>query len=194
MNRSSAVVRKLTLFAVLVCLAAALLYFLASGRRASEPGFYQAFPEFSLTDQEGRSVAKSDLAGKVWIADFIFTRCSGICPVMTSRMYGLQDRLKEVRLVSFTSDPAFDTPEILKGYSEIAGAEPGRWSFLTGPKEHLEAVSVGLKFGTLDDPGVHSGYFVLVDAQGAVRGFYDSADAERLSQLEQDAKRLTGVR
>ena len=92
----------------------------------------------------GSTVSTADFKGKIWVANFIFTRCAGPCPMMTSRMAELNQALgnkaTDVELVSITVDPEYDTPEVLKQYGEQAGASPDRWKFLTGPKDQIETV------------------------------------------------------
>src|SRR6185369_16501073 len=94
-------------------------------------------PAFSLTERGGAPLTQNDLRGKVWVADFIFTRCPDVCPLLTSRMRDLQKTLDEARadvtLVSFTVDPGHDTPQVLQAYATAHGAGPG-WSFATGDR------------------------------------------------------------
>lgn len=151
----------------------------------------EAFPAFTMTDQNSKQVTNGDLRGKVWVANFIFTRCSGVCPVMTGKMYQLQEALKDVSLVSFSVDPEYDRPDKLKAYAGIALADESRWHFLTGDMEMLNRVTVGLHFGKFDEPMMHTPYFVLVDRDGTVRGYYDSDDASRVERLKADAASLT---
>jgi protein SCO1/2 len=99
---------------------------------------------FTLTNQAGGRVTLSDLAGKVWVADIIFTRCAGPCPRMTQQMRELQTRFAgnpDVRLVSLTTDPAYDTPEILKRYGDKFGAQSDRWWFLTGTTTEIATLA-----------------------------------------------------
>src|SRR5207247_6172175 len=101
--------------------------------RSTDIPSYYPLPVFSLTDQAGKSVTLHDLAGRVWVADFIFTSCGGTCPLMTAKMRKLQDVLPpEIRLVSITVDPASDTPEILAAYAGEHGAVGDRLLFLHG--------------------------------------------------------------
>lgn len=153
-----------------------------------------ASPEFSLTNCDGRPVSREDLLGKVWIADFVFTRCGGPCPLMTQRMLLLQRALEEqfpqdmsrIRLVSITVDPAYDTPAVLKEYAEVWGASLDTWHFLTGPPdETLRIIREGFKIsasqegsGSEDMPSMaHSTNFLLVDGDGVIRAIFHM-DAE----------------
>jgi protein SCO1/2 len=151
-------------------------------------------PGFQFTAQDGSTVTTDDLKGKVWVANFIFTRCLGPCPVMTSRMAELNQRLggkvKDVQLVTFTVDPEHDTPAVLKEYSEKVGASPNKWKFLTGPKTVMdETVMKGfLQPLSNDQEGmpIHSTRFVLVDKDGWMRGFQDGNDPEVVQKLLMD--------
>jgi uncharacterized membrane protein YozB (DUF420 family) len=166
------------------------------------PVLSEPLPDFTLTSHAGRQVTRADLAGRPWVADFIFTRCAGICPVMTAQMAHLRQRLPEdVRLVSFTVDPGHDTSEVLAEYARPF--QPGeRWLFLTGPQADLYRLSVeGFKLEAMevppeqqqaggDGPFLHSSRFVLVDGAARVVGYYDSAEPEALDRLALDAQRL----
>jgi protein SCO1/2 len=156
---------------------------------------YAVVPDFTLTDQTGTRFNSSDtLRGQVWIADFIFTNCDGPCPRMSSQMHQVQTALSgtdRVRLVSFTVDPARDTPEVLEAYSRRFQAQAGRWFFLTGPTEALQHLSrdvftLGDVAGNLE----HSTRFVLVDRSSHVRGFYLTSEDDAIPRLIADAKNL----
>src|SRR5256884_8039530 len=97
---------------------------------------YGSVPTFQLTNQNGQPFGSGQLAGKIWIADFIYTTCPGPCPMISGRMSELQKPLEksDVHLVSFSVDPKKDTPAVLRSYAERLQAQPGRWEFLTGPK------------------------------------------------------------
>src|ERR1700679_200191 len=99
-----------------------------------------SLPDFALTNQNNQNLTLASLRGQVWIADVIFTRCAGQCPIMSSHMKTMQDALPAglpIKLVSFTTDSAFDTPEVLKQYAARFGAREGQWIFLTGSKPAL---------------------------------------------------------
>jgi protein SCO1 len=159
---------------------------------------YSPVPDFKLTERSGRDVSRQDLAGQVWVADFIFTHCAGICPTMSANMRKLQDRLpKEIRLVSFSVDPYNDTPEVLTEYANRYGADPERWLFLTGDPKAVQELSVGgFKLaldpsgGTEAEPITHSSRFALVGRDGRIRGYYGTEDAGALDRLVTDAKKL----
>jgi protein SCO1/2 len=159
---------------------------------------YGVVPGFSLVEAGGRQVTLQEFRGKVWIADFIFTSCAGMCPMMTSEMRKLQDSLpKDIRLVSFSVDPARDTPAVLNDYADHFGADRQRWSFVTGDRQSLYDLSIkGFKLGVDDkqgteaEPITHSSRFVLVDKDARIRGYYNGSEEEDLKRLIEDAKRL----
>jgi len=149
---------------------------------------YGRVPEFHLTDQNGHPYSSDNLKGHIWIADLIFTICPSTCPLMTARMAALQKSITKtpsVHLVSFSVDPEHDTPEALRAYAKNYGADTSQWTFLTGPRSqlfplakegfHLPVDSVG---GDQSSPIVHSERFVIVDAAGHIRGYYNGAEEE----------------
>jgi protein SCO1/2 len=159
-----------------------------------------AVPDFSGVTQTGSPVTTVSLAGTPFIADFIFTTCRGICPAMTSKMKSLADQLRDepnVRFVSFTVDPEHDTPEVLARYGAEHGADPSRWLFVRTPTERIRSLCRdGFKLAVEDaapgtpEPILHSTRFVLVDAEGTIRGYYDSTLPGALTSLAVDARRL----
>lgn len=175
-------------------------------RRAGELPIFGAVPDFALTNRDGRAVTRGDLAGAPWVADLVFTRCTLICPAMSARMARLDARLPRggrgggVRLVSFSVDPEHDTPEVLAGYAAAHDASE-RWLFLTGDRDEIHRLArEGFKLGVdvvpadqAPGPGqaiIHSDRFVLVDAQGRIRGYYAPFDAGELEKLEAAVERL----
>ena len=156
----------------------------------------RAVPEFALTDQNGQSVTNADLRGKIWIADFIFTRCKGPCPLMTARMLEMQKALTktpEVKLVSVTVDPEYDTPEVLKAYAEANFADPERWKFLTGDKVVIEKlVTEGFMQHLAEENGepVHGTMFLVVDGNGMVRSARMLEDPELIPKVLMDTGNL----
>jgi len=155
---------------------------------------------FTLTDQSGDAFGTSQLRGKVWIGDLIFTSCPDICPVMSSQMANLHRRLEhpDVRFVSITVDPEVDTPEVLREYAARYGADSERWRFLTGSPDAVRGViasSFHLPVEARQDRDdgrydiLHSGQFLLVDQRGVLRGLYET-DREGLALLERHARQL----
>lgn len=159
---------------------------------------YGNVPEFTLINQDGKDFGLADLRGKIWIADFIYTTCPGPCPMISSRMSELQKPLEktDVHLVSFTVDPAKDTPQVLRGYAEKLEAEPGRWDFLTGPQSAIYDLSRnGFKLAVSDGSHakgipVHSTRMILVDRRGEIRGYYDAVEPDAITKLVADATHL----
>src|SRR5215831_2354162 len=136
--------------------------------------------EFHLTERSGRSVSLSDLHGKIWIASFVFTRCTGPCPQVTGTMARVQAELGEkndIQLVSFTVDPDRDNLDDLREYADHFGADKDRWLFLTGPKEVIDPLcekGFGLGLQRVDGKEItHSTRLVLVDRRGHKRGYFD---------------------
>jgi cytochrome oxidase Cu insertion factor (SCO1/SenC/PrrC family) len=165
-----------------------------SRRVASRLERFAPAPQFQFTAQDGNAVSTADFKGKLWVANFIFTRCTGPCPLMTSRMaqlnQALQGKTKDVELVSITVDPEYDTPQVLKQYAEQVGASPDRWKFLTGPKDQIDNVVMkGFLQALGREPSgapIHSTRFVLVDRDGWMRAFLDGNDPEVAQKLLMD--------
>jgi protein SCO1 len=155
-------------------------------------------PHFALTAQSGQAFDSSVLDGKIWVADFIYTTCPGPCPRMTSQMHQVQQaisKLGDVRLVSFTIDPAEDTPKVLAHYAQVHGASAAMWYFLTGPVPTLQMLDRdAFKLGNIDGTLEHSTRFVLVDRQGRIRGYYDTSDVSSIPKVIADVKALDAQR
>lgn len=161
-------------------------------------------PEFALTEATGTTLRRADLSGKVWIASFIFTRCGEACPMMMRKETHLQSELPlrdDLRLVSFSVDPDWDTPKVLTDYAHVFGADRGRWLFLTGDKKQVYHLATeGFRLATVDtDPAkempiLHSTKLVLVDRHGAIRGYYDSTEEAELRKLIRDVRQVLAER
>ena len=151
-------------------------------------------PDFHLTSQTGAIIDRHALLGHVWVADFIFTTCPGPCPMMSSRMREIQTATAatpDVRLVSFTVDPAHDTPTVLAAYGKHFLAQPQRWHFLTGPQTTLNHLGLdGFHLNAVDGSLDHSTRFVLVDRSARIRGYYSFSDDGFPRALLQDLKQL----
>ena len=147
-------------------------------------------PAFVLTDHDMNPVNGEMLRGKVWIVDFIFTRCSGPCLRMNRQMHRLQKMLSDdrpsndVRFLSVSVDPDYDTPQVLRQYAARHGADTETWSFATGPRQDLRSLVVGgfklpiEQAGSAEHAILHSDRFVLVDRQGRIRGYYHGISHE----------------
>ena len=153
-----------------------------------------AWPAFELTDQTGRSVDRDDFLGAPLAVAAIFTTCAGPCPRITDNMVWLQEQLAEsdVRLVSITVDPEYDSPAVLQNYAERHGADPERWSFLTGSEEAChELVRQGLQGAVQRAQGdvpvgqrvTHATRILAVDAEGVRRGWYDGTQLQEVRKL-----------
>jgi protein SCO1/2 len=176
-------------------LAVAASLLIACGRVQAKLGNYGSVPDFSLTDQNGAPFSSATaLAGVNWIADFIYTTCPGPCPRMSSQMHQVQTALADVdgvRLVSFTVDPAHDTPPVLADYARRYSAKPGIWFFLTGPQETLQHLSRdAFMLGDVNASLEHSTRFVLVDRQSRIRGYYLTSEPDAITRLIADTKAL----
>ena len=182
-----------------------LAYYARPHRTLPPLAVYGHVPSFQLVDQSGAPFVDAAMLGHVSIVDFIFTRCAASCPRLTARMADLQGRLVRegsgARLVSFSVDPENDTPPVLADYATHAGADPARWSFVTGPIDSVKAaVVIGFKVavekvpdstkGTNDYDVTHGDWFVLVDARGDLRGYYTTEEPHEVDRLVRDVLRL----
>lgn len=170
-------------------------------RPEGPPPVLWPLPAFELLDQQRSKVSLASLRGEPFIANFIFTQCTSACPMMTSRMVKLQRSLQgsELRFVSFSVDPAHDTPEALAAYAKSWNASETRWSLLATDEPALKAVTQGFRVvaqptGDSADPILHSEYFFLVDGEGRVRGVYSSSDPDAVARLTADARQLASSR
>jgi protein SCO1/2 len=200
------VVFAVALLAVLA--AAAWRLRLGSGRDTDLP-VYGSVPTFAFVERSGRPVAASDLTGHVWIANFIFTRCGGMCPALTTTLAALLRRIPisstgGVLAVTFTVDPTRDDPETLRRYADRFGADPARWLFVTGQQDAVERlVRDGFRLSiaelpleeraTAPEPITHSDRFVLVDRELRIRGYYHGTDPDDVARLEHDVTRLVAA-
>jgi cytochrome oxidase Cu insertion factor (SCO1/SenC/PrrC family) len=158
-------------------------------------------PDFSFTTQEGHPFSSSELKGKVWVADFIFTRCAGTCPMLSTQMRFLAKEWKgreELKLVTFTVDPDYDQVPVMAQYAQRFGADPQQWIFLTGTKKDLYAmIRQGFKLSASPDPQavpgfefIHTTRMVLMDREGNIRGLYEGDDDRDIQYLHRDLRYL----
>ncbi len=161
-------------------------------------------PAFRLTNQLGKPVTEGDFKGKVWIANFVFTRCVSVCPMLTAKFRGLQQELRDVPGVAYVSisvDPQFDTPSVLAAYAKRFQADPAHWQFLTGPLADIERtviegfkIHIGEPKPLPQDPTLveimHGEHLVLIDKQGTIRGYFQS-DQAGLAELVTAARALS---
>jgi protein SCO1/2 len=163
-------------------------------------------PPFHLVDERGAAFGVDSMSGHATVADFIFTRCTSSCPRLTARMAELQGMLARkgcgARLASFSVDPENDTPAVLAKYASQAGADLARWAFVTGPLDEVERVVVsGFKMAAQKiarDAGdydvIHGDWFVLVDRDARLRGYYPIDDTSDLETLVKDVQALEARR
>ena len=151
-------------------------------------------PNFEFVDSEGRDVGLSTLKGKVWVADFIFTTCTMACPIMTGNMNIIHKKYKkndDLRLVSISVHPEYDTPEVLKKYASQYEANTDTWHFLTGNESTVkEVIKDGFKIGDYEDIIFHSEKFALVDRNGMIRAYYNGMKSEDMKKLKKDINNL----
>ena len=151
-------------------------------------------PSFDLIDQNGESFTLESVKGNVWLADFIFTTCAGPCPIMTERMSTVQHDLIDIdklKFVSFTVNPDYDTPEVLKKYAKRYDADISTWSFVTGKYEQIqELIANGFKMGDEEEIVFHSTRFALVDHEGNLRGYYSGTEPMDHENLTRDIHSL----
>jgi protein SCO1/2 len=148
-------------------------------------------PDFALTAETGKPFTRQELMGRVWVADFVYTTCTGPCPLMSAKMRRVQSSVPDVRLVSFSVDPARDTPEALAAYARRFHADPGRWVFLTGSHATLQMLSRdAFKLSDVTPDLTHSTRFVLMDRESRIRGYYGTSDDSAIPQLIADIRRL----
>lgn len=155
--------------------------------------------EFTFLDRTGKKIGSTELKGQYWIADFFFTRCMGPCPLLTHTMAKLHTEFKDrpdLKFVSFTVDPEYDTPKVLNTYAELYGADKNRWYFLRGDKTIVyKLITDGFQLAVGPDETdpiqvVHSLSFVLIGKQGEILGRYNTNEPEMLAELRQRLRDL----
>jgi protein SCO1 len=170
-----------------LCLAG-LLALAELKKQQQPPPIYGQVANFTLTNENGVATTLADLTNHVWVADIIFTRCAGPCPEMTKQMSSIQGSLSSdsnARFVTVTTDPDYDSPEILKRYGQHFGADFNRWIFLTGAKSEVAGLAgTSLKLGSTpvapddqkdtNDLFIHSTIFVVVDKRARLRGIFET--------------------
>ena len=172
----------------------ALLSLAACSDPAAKLPDYGEVPAFHMTSSKGHAFDGSELAGKVWAVDFIYTNCPAACPMMTSKMQRVEKQIRgeqDVRLVSISVDPARDTPPVLTAFANRYGGPTPQWIFLTGAPAtvHLLAYTtfhVGDVLGKIE----HSTKFMLIDKHGHIRGYYSTFDTEGIPTLLHDIELL----
>jgi protein SCO1/2 len=165
-----------------------------NSQKMAELGDYGSVGEFALIDQGQQPYGNADLKGRVWVANFFFSRCQGPCPLLMANMAKLQKTLAgypELRYVSVSIDPLSDTPEVLGNYSKELHADGERWHLLSGEKDKIfHLARSGFKLSADENPDLHTTTFVLVDKNMLIRGYFDGKDPEALAKLADAAKVL----
>jgi protein SCO1 len=161
---------------------------------------YHKIADFSFTNQEGKEINNSSVEGKVYVADFFFTSCPTICPIMKTQMLRVYDKFKDqpdFLILSHTLDPTHDTPDLLKDFADKIGVEDDKtWHFLTGDQEKIFEIGQTSYMTTAmadqAEPGgfLHSGAFILVDQKGHIRGVYDGTKEDQVDRLMNDIPKL----
>ena len=161
---------------------------------------YPTIPSFEYLNQDSVVIKSDDLKGKVWVADFFFSTCPTICPVMTTQMKRLnaatKDLSDELVYMSFSINPRVDKPHVLTTYKDHHGIKASNWHFFTGDETETHELGINhfLVHANADEeaPGgyAHSPAFVLVDREGYVRGVYVGTDTEQVDLLENDLRKL----
>lgn len=156
--------------------------------------------DFSFTNQNGKIITQKDYEGKIYVADFFFTTCPSICPIMADNMVWLQDQIKsnsEIMLLSHSVTPDIDSVPVLKAYAKRKGVIDAKWNLVTGDKKEIYYIArksyLAVKTGKPEEmyDMVHTENFVLIDKQRRVRGFYDGTKREEVEKLLEDIKYLS---
>lgn len=160
---------------------------------------FHRIASFAFVDQDSAVVTNDTFRGKVYVADFFFTSCRTICPIMKTQMlrvYEATRDMPDVQIISHTIDPEYDTVALLRDFSKRLGVESGRWHFVTGVKDSIYKIAQTSYFATAledktePDGFIHSGAFLLIDRQGRIRGKYDGTKEEEVNRLIVDIKKL----
>ncbi len=168
------------------------------GKRVEET-VYPVIPDFTFKNQYGETVTQKVTDGKIYVADFFFTTCPTICPVMKKNMLRVYEAYRDepqVGILSHTIDPEHDTVEVLQKYAADLGVTGKMWQFLTGDRDRIyEIAEKHYLVSARKDPNepggyIHSGAFVLIDKQKHVRGFYDGTNEQATRQLVRDINTL----
>ena len=160
---------------------------------------YHTIAPFSMTNQNGQPITEKDYDNTIYVADFFFTTCPSICPIMTKNMYALQEKLADlpqVKLLSFSVTPQIDSVAQLKRYALKNKVDDARWNLVTGSKKEIYQLARKSYLVVKDDGDggpydmIHTENFVLVDKQKRIRGFYDGTQQEAMDAIYNDIKLL----
>jgi protein SCO1 len=160
---------------------------------------YHQIQPFKLVNQDSQIVTNETFKGKIYVADFFFTSCRTICPIMKTQMHRVYDAVEndpDVLILSHTIDPEFDTVALLHDFADRLGVKTSKWHFVTGEKDSIYNLaqksyfSVALEDKSEPDGFIHSGAFLLIDKQQRIRGKYDGTKEEDVNRLLADIKKL----
>ena len=159
---------------------------------------YHKISDFSLTNQNGEVVTQKKYENKIYVADFFFTTCQSICPIMTKNMKDIQNKLiidSEVLLLSHTVFPEIDSVEVLKKYAVDNGVIDSKWDLVTGDKKEIYDLARKSYLAAKDNSFskydmIHTENFVLIDKKKQIRGFYDGTNKEEVNRLLEDIEIL----
>lgn len=160
---------------------------------------YHKIAPFSFTDQDSNVITNDTFRDKIYVADFFFTTCRTICPIMKTQMlrvYEATEKMPDVLILSHTIDPEYDTVALLRDFAGRLGVESNRWHFVTGVKDSIYKVAQTSYFATamedktVPDGFIHSGAFLLIDKKGRIRGKYDGTKEDDVDRLVVDIQRL----
>lgn len=158
---------------------------------------YHKIAPFKLINQNGDTITQDHYKNKIYVADFFFTTCQDICPIMTGHMVEIQKELKNdnILLLSHSVIPEYDTPEILKAYAIEKGVDDTRWNLVTGPRKEIYTLARKSYLAVKDIPGeedamVHTENFMLIDKKSQIRGYYDGTDPDEIKRLLEEIELL----
>ena len=163
---------------------------------------YHKIADFSLTNQNGKTITQNDYKDKIYVADFFFTTCQTICPIMTDHMRDIQKEIlndNDVMLLSHSVTPVIDSVAQLKKYATKKGVNDSKWNLLTGDKKQIYELARKSYLAVKTDGNgdqfdmIHTENFMLIDKKRQIRGFYDGTDPKAISQLLEDIKKLKSM-
>jgi protein SCO1/2 len=160
---------------------------------------YHTIADFSLTNQNGKTITQDDFKDKIYVADFFFTTCQTICPIMTDHMYQIQKEIigdDDIMLLSHSVTPVKDSVPVLKAYAKKKGVIDRKWNLVTGDKKQIYELARKSYLAVKEDGNgdiydmVHTENFMLIDKKRQIRGFYDGTQSEDIERLLEDIKTL----
>jgi len=167
------------------------------GDKTTTDTLYQTIPDFKTINQYGDSITSKSLDGKIYVADFFFTTCPSICPIMHRNMLNVYEAYKndkDIKIISYTIDPKHDSVNVLKSYADKLGIAGNTWWLLQGKKEEIYKLSESYLVRKPEEDAkqlfIHDGYFILVDKQKRIRGTYDGTVPDQVTHLIADIKTL----